>query len=131
MADGEALGFGALFSFEGRIKRSTFWLIYLGMCVAVGIVAAVVFFMAAPAGGGDPTDSMSTGVLVAIVVGYAFVIWVSLATQVKRWHDMDKSGWFVLLNFIPLVNLLVLLYIGFNPGTEGGNRFGPGPVRIF
>lgn len=131
MADGEALGIGALFSFEGRIRRGTFWAIYGSMILLVGIVAAVLIPMMAKSSGGEPAGDPSTTTLVAIVAAYAVVLWLSLATQAKRWHDMDKSAWMVLLNFIPLVNLFAFLYLGFNAGTEGANRFGPGPIRIF
>jgi uncharacterized membrane protein YhaH (DUF805 family) len=45
--------------------------------------------------------------------------------QVKRWHDLDKSGWMVLVNFIPLIGMLYsLLTLGFQPGTAGPNKYG-------
>ena len=130
MADdgAEVLGFGALFSFEGRANRGTFWKVMLLILGGVGVVAALVIPKLATAGGADAPPDTTT--LVLIVAGYALVLWISLATQVKRWHDMDKSGWFALLNLIPAINFFVFLYIGFNPGTEGSNRFGAGPRKI-
>ena len=59
---------------------------------------------------------------------YIAGIWSGLAIQVKRWHDMDKSGWMVLLNFIPLANLVVLIMCGAFRGTVGPNRFGGDPT---
>jgi formylglycine-generating enzyme required for sulfatase activity len=50
---------------------------------------------------------------------------VSLAVQVKRWHDLDKSGWMVLILFIPIVGAVCsLVVLGFRRGTVGANRFG-------
>jgi uncharacterized membrane protein YhaH (DUF805 family) len=39
---------------------------------------------------------------------------------------MDFSGWWVLLEFVPYVNVLMFLFLGFVSGTPGPNRFGPG-----
>jgi hypothetical protein len=54
--------------------------------------------------------------------------WVSLAAQVKRWHDLDRSGWMVLLGFVPVVGFIVTIFcLGCQRGTAGANRFGPPP----
>ena len=59
------------------------------------------------------------------------LLWPSLALQVKRWHDRDKSGWFVLVNLIPFIGWLwTLIECGFLDGTQGPNRFGPSPKGI-
>ena len=51
----------------------------------------------------------------------------AIAVQVRRFHDQDKSGWFVLLNFIPIIGGLIVLVMMFLDGTPGPNRFGPDP----
>ena len=66
------------------------------------------------------------GVMVIILV---VVTWVSLAVSVKRWHDRDKSGWMVLIGFIPIIGAIwTLVELGFIRGTVGPNRFGDDPV---
>lgn len=56
------------------------------------------------------------------------LIWVDLANSVKRWHDRDKSGWWILISIIPIVGpIWALIECGFLPGTYGNNRFGPSP----
>lgn len=53
------------------------------------------------------------------------VLWPAIATSVKCWHDRDKSGWWVLINLIPVLGTLwVLVENGFLRGTPGPNRFG-------
>jgi len=48
---------------------------------------------------------------------------------VKRYHDRDKSGWWILILFIPLVGFIwFLIELGCLPGTPGPNRFGPDPL---
>jgi len=51
-----------------------------------------------------------------------------LAVSVRRLHDRDKSGWFILLYFIPLVGFIILLIWYCTRGTVGPNRFGPDPL---
>jgi len=57
------------------------------------------------------------------------LFWPSLAVQAKRWHDQDRSAWWILIGFIPFVGAIVALVMcGFIAGTPGPNRFGEGPM---
>lgn len=57
------------------------------------------------------------------------MLWSSLALQVKRWHDRDKSAWWLLMNFVPFIGAIwVLVECGFLRGTEGQNSYGPDPL---
>jgi uncharacterized membrane protein YhaH (DUF805 family) len=47
--------------------------------------------------------------------------------MVRRFHDQDKSGWFVLLNLIPYIGGIIVLVFMCLEGTRGPNRFGPDP----
>jgi uncharacterized membrane protein YhaH (DUF805 family) len=51
-----------------------------------------------------------------------------IAVAARRLHDVDRSGWWLLLNFIPLIGWIVLLVWFCTRGTEGPNRFGPDPM---
>jgi len=55
-------------------------------------------------------------------------LYPSIAVSVKRCHDRNRSGWFLLIGLIPLVNLWVLVELGFLRGTPGENRFGSDPL---
>ncbi len=52
----------------------------------------------------------------------------SLAMGVRRLHDTDRSGWWWLLSFIPLIGIIVLIVFWCSEGTRGPNRFGPDPL---
>jgi hypothetical protein len=52
-----------------------------------------------------------------------------LAVSVRRLHDINKSGWWLLIVFIPLIGGLILLLFMVRPGDEGRNEFGPDPIR--
>ena len=57
-------------------------------------------------------------------------LWVGLVVSVKRWHDRNKSGRWVLLNLVPVVGWLWhVIECGFLRGTVGPNRFGQDPLR--
>lgn len=122
------------FSFRGRISRSSFWLSYvlvylliMVVMVALDITLLGVTFdaQAQPYGAGQmpPIGLFST-------VAGLLLIWPMLAGQVKRWHDHDKSGWWVLIGFVPIIGpIWTLVVVGFLRGTVGPNRFGPDPLN--
>ena len=104
-----------LFSFKGRIGRKPYWLFFLAFMVAMFVVVGVLAAI------GMSETSMS---IIAVLL-YIPAIWMSLAIQVKRWHDRDKSGWWVLISFIPIIGpIWALIENGFLAGNDGENRFG-------
>lgn len=105
-----------LFSFSGRIPRKTYWYAFLGVVAAT----FVIMFIAALLSGAS-----ESAVIVISFIMYIPLMWVSLAIQVKRWHDRNKSGWWVLIGFIPLIGpIWALIENGFLAGDETENRFG-------
>lgn len=125
---------GQWFSFQGRIRRKTWWLAYVLPLIALSVVASIIDLSlgfvtvsedAAPADGFSVSaQGIGPFSLLALIPS----IWGGLAGQVKRWHDRDKVGWWVLINFIPLVGpIWALVETGFLSGTPGPNRFGPDP----
>jgi len=127
---------GQWFGFQGRIRRQTWWLGYVLPLMAISIVCSVLDISlgfvtiqdAAPVDGyGYSFETAGVGPfgLLSLIP----LIWGGLAGQVKRWHDRDKSGWMVLINFIPLIGMIwALIELGFLRGTAGPNRFGPDPL---
>ncbi len=111
----------SVWSFQGRIPRSGFWAISLSLWVfnlAVGILVQVF-------------GQYGIGVA-GILIDGAFLliaIWISLATQVKRWHDLNRRGWMVLLNLTVIGIPVILAFLGCVRGTAGPNRFGADPLR--
>jgi uncharacterized membrane protein YhaH (DUF805 family) len=116
-------------SFNGRLRRMHFWVGLIILWVVEVIVMAVLIgpaMAAAATGGGGPGPLALVGYLLLLVL-----IWPALALQVKRWHDRDKSGWWVLIAFIPIIGAFwVLIECGFLDGTPGPNRFGPSPKGV-
>jgi uncharacterized membrane protein YhaH (DUF805 family) len=107
--------------FTGRSRRMEYWMFQLGVIiayVALLIVGVVLGAVSETLGG----LVMSAG-LIILALG---AIIPSIAVGVRRLHDQDKSGWFMLLGLIPIVSLVLLVFM-FLEGTRGPNQYGPDP----
>jgi len=107
-------------NFQGRLNRQPFWIATLVLwLVSMGatFVTSILF----------GSQSAVTTFVQAVV---ALVLLIpSLAVAVKRYHDRDKSGWWILIVFIPIIGLIwYIVELGFLPGTPGPNRYGPDPL---
>lgn len=117
------LGWRALwFSFTGRATRFDYWVRYT-IPYLVGLFVAT--FLDDVIGTGNPPTGTG-GIIAALFI--VAMIWPALAVGVKRCHDRDRSGWFLLIGLIPFVNLWLAVELFFLRGTQGPNRFGPDPV---
>ena len=117
------------FSFSGRINRAKFWL-YWALYVVTGLIFDRVLVLVEGPSGEPEVSGLAALLLVVLAVAYVVVVtWSYLAVHVKRWHDRDKSGWWVLIGFIPIIGFIwTMIECGFLKGTEGENRFGPDPL---
>jgi len=110
--------------FSGRSQRKEFWMFYL-LVVIVYVVAAILMSMGAPTV--DPVTGVVSGGGAMATLGSAIlgIFWLGtivpyIAVAVRRMHDQDRSGWWIL---VPIASLIFL----FIDGTPGPNRFGPDP----
>lgn len=125
-------GFSNYVTFSGRARRSEFWFWFL-FAIIVGVVAALLDSMLFPSmmdvqtemGDGVASVSAQGGPISALVSLGLFL--PGLAVSVRRLHDVDRSGWWVLLAFIPLIGIIVLIVWWATEGTRGPNRFGTDP----
>jgi len=107
-----------VFSPEGRISRSQYWLKWVLPVIGISIVVEVIAFVALAPG--------AAAVVVGIYV--LLLLWPHFVIYIKRAHDRDRSGWFVLVMFVPLLQFWPIIEFWFLRGTIGSNRFGPDPV---
>jgi uncharacterized membrane protein YhaH (DUF805 family) len=115
-------------TFSGRAARSEFWWFVL-FNVLLSIIANVLdrtlfgvhdMHMAAADGGMSFNYQPS---LVGSVVSLALLL-PNLAVAARRLHDIDKSGWWMLIGIIPIIGWVLLIYWYVQEGTKGPNRFG-------
>lgn len=99
--------------FDGRAGRAEFWwfvlanlLVYIALAILMQIsgIFAILYF----------------------IYGLAMIV-PAIAVAIRRLHDTDKSGWLLLLGFIPLLGFIILLVFYIQEGTSGPNKYGVGP----
>jgi uncharacterized membrane protein YhaH (DUF805 family) len=113
--------------FTGRSRRREYWHFALG----VFAIYLVIALFGGILGSLTPSNGLNSllaapAFLLLLLFGLAILL-PAIAVQVRRFHDQDRSGWFVLLNLIPYVGGLVVLAFMCLEGTRGPNRFGPDP----
>ena len=107
--------------FSGRSRRSEYW--YFVLFNTLIIVALTVVDVAT----GMYSIKGEVGLLSGI---YSLAVFIpSFAVTVRRLHDTDRSGWWVLLAVVPIVGVIVLIVFFATDGTPGANRFGEKPQQ--
>lgn len=109
------------FTFQGRAPRTELWYFVL-FAVLVSIVVGVAV--------GVLTFAVGINVLWVRFLVDLVMLPASVSVQVRRLHDLDRSGWWWWLFLIPVVGAIILLVWNCSRGTEGPNRFGP-PVVVY
>lgn len=102
-------------NFNGRARRAEYW-----WFVLANIIVSIVF-------------QIIDGIIGLPIFGglYGLAVLIpAIAVTVRRLHDVDKSGWFILLAFIPLVNFY-LIYLLVIEGTRGQNQYGSDPKNQY
>lgn len=97
-------------NFSGRDGRAVFAIFYL-MHTLASLLAVVLEF------------ALGLGLPLSLLYGLATLVPV-IAAAVRRLHDMDKSGWWLLVGLIPLVGLIFLIWMSVMPGSEDENQYG-------
>ena len=111
------------FSFSGRITRTKFW---IGQGILWGVIFAVLLLLIVAVPHPVSDNGNSAAVFLFFVI-YLPCSWMHFAVAIKRFHDLDHSGLYVLFFLVPVVGLLLFLFLGFAKGDTGENRFGPEP----
>jgi len=109
-------GFRRYFDFRTRSSRSEYWwwtLFAILVSIAMSILDALLF------GGATILDGLSS--LALLIPG--------LAVTVRRLHDVDRSGWWILIAFTIVGIIFPLIYWQIKAGDKGTNKYGPGPLR--
>ena len=110
------------FIIKGRASRSEYWFLQLLFTP----LAMYVGFWSDPVSTGT-IDPPPLYILSTIIVMLLFI--PSITSQIRRFHDKDKSGWFIFINIIPLIGWLIALVMLLDKGTPGKNRFGEYPLK--
>ena len=114
----------AYFDFSGRARRKEYWyftLFHTIMEVAGFALAAAAY-----------NDNRTIGtIFIGIAVLYYLASLVpSISVTVRRLHDIDMSGWWYFVQFVPVIGGIWLLVLMCTDGTKGPNQYGPDPKAL-
>jgi uncharacterized membrane protein YhaH (DUF805 family) len=102
---------------QGRVSRGHYWLMFL--------VSAPFIYAASWASGSFEHAWDPPGLYFLLPI-----VWPGSVVTIKRWHDRNKSGWWILISLIPIIGpIWALVENGFLKGTSGDNRFGSDPLE--
>ena len=105
--------------FTGRAPRAEYWWFYL--LIMVGYVIAMIL---------DSLFGVDKAAgpygIVTIVLGLAILL-PSIAAGIRRLHDTNRSGWWLLIGLIPILGAIILLVFFVTQGTVGPNQYGDDP----
>lgn len=101
-------------TFTGRAARPEYWWFMLFVFL-VNVGTSIIDGM------------LSDGHVLNTVAMLALIV-PQLAVGARRLHDIDRSGWWLLLALVPVVGWIVLIYFNVQPGQPGANRFGAPPA---
>ena len=107
------------YNFNDRAPRSEYWwfaLFACGVTIVLSVLDNLIFNNASGYG------IFSTIWGVAILLTY-------IGVGVRRLHDLDKSGWWLLISLIPVVGFIILVFWFVQQGTRAQNRFGADPLN--
>ena len=105
--------------FDGRAGQKEYWWFSLFSFIII-LVLSVIDIV---------TGTFNVNVGLGLLGGiYTLAVLIpSIAVSVRRLHDTDRSGWWFLINGIPLIGVIVFLVFTAQDGTPGGNQYGSNP----
>ena len=104
--------------FSGRSRRKEYWYFVLFSLIVSLVLSAIDALLG--------TFSSANVGLLGVIYGLAVLI-PSIAVSVRRLHDIDRTGWWILIGLVPLIGGIVLLVFALLDSTPGSNRYGPNP----
>jgi uncharacterized membrane protein YhaH (DUF805 family) len=102
--------------FTGRATRTEYWMFAL-FNVIVSIALSIIGYVVAGSNGQSALSSLYS----------LAVLLPSLGVSVRRLHDTNRSGWWLLIAFVPVIGIIVLIVFLVQDSDPGENRYGPNP----
>jgi uncharacterized membrane protein YhaH (DUF805 family) len=103
-------GFDHYTKFDGRAHRAAFWWWFL-FGVLVGIAASIV-------------DAIIGSSIISLLLALGLLL-PNISVAIRRLHDTDRTGWWILIGLIPIIGFIVLLIFYLQKSDPGDNKYGP------
>ena len=101
--------------FNGRARRKEYWMFFL-----FNLIISIVLFLISLV---IKTEILSYIYMLAVLMP-------GIALGARRLHDTNRSGWWLLISFVPVVGLIVLIIFFVQDSTPGENKYGPNPKEV-
>lgn len=121
------MSFGkVLFGTQGRINRFDWWAGHLIAFIIIKLLIVLTHYSI-------PDHLILADILTVkqITIGMLLAIlyiWIHISLNIKRWHDINRPGWYAIFNYLPIVGIFVsIICCGFIEGTGEDNEYGEAP----
>ena len=105
---------------DGRARRKEFWMFQLFIFISVLALSIVAGILSAI------SDTLGMLLFAVIGIGYLGLILPAITLNIRRLHDIGKSGWWLLISLIPFGSIVLLVFACLD-SQPGENQYGPNP----
>ncbi len=117
--------------FSGRARRAEYWMFTLVNALIVILASMLIYLPLALSNNNQDTLSGLYILFSCIFSLYGLAIFIpTLAVTARRLHDTDRSGWYILISWIPLIGSIILLVFLIEDSQPGTNQYGPNPKEV-
>jgi len=112
--------FSKAFDFQGRASRSEywFWVLFLLTCnFALGFLEGLI----------GPRNLLAADIAALNLLFFALTFMPGLSVTIRRLHDTGRTGWWWLINLVPVIGWIVMLFFAIQEGEGRQNAYGPEP----
>jgi uncharacterized membrane protein YhaH (DUF805 family) len=116
----------------GRARRREFWLFFLANLIIIGIpyFLLMVIIAAAIENGGDEVTALNIIIPIIYLVLFLYQLAIflpNICVGVRRLHDIGRSGWWLLVHFVPFIGPIILIVWFAQDSEPDSNQYGPYP----
>lgn len=109
--------------FSGRARRKEYWMFFLVNLIisfAIGFVSGFI-------GGVSQDPTLASALMIPSILYSLAVLIPSIAVGVRRLHDTNRSGWWLLISLVPVIGAIVLIVFFVQDSQAGSNQYGENP----
>lgn len=116
--------------FSGRARRKEFWTFALINVLIVLILFTIAMLLQQAGGSNGNASPGFTFMMIVVMVFDLAILLPSLAVEVRRLHDIGKSGWWWFIQLVPIIGGIWLLVLFLLDSQPGSNQWGPNPKAV-
>lgn len=117
--------------FSGRARRREFWIFTLANMAIMFALLVIDLIIGGTNDNGNGAPSLTTAlILLLLFLFYLAIVIPSVAVQVRRLHDIGKSGWWWFIQWVPIIGGIWLFILFLSESQPGSNQWGPNPKEI-